>query len=62
MKGRVFTEKDRANAIAVLDDLWAKGTWAGVQPDLSVKESVHSRRSNRVVMDRVSKVEKQKKS
>ena len=62
MKRRVFTEKDRANAIAALDDLWAKGAWAGVQSGQSVNGSVRSRQSKRVVMDKVSKVEKRKKS
>jgi len=62
MKGRIFAEKDRANAIAALDDLWASGAWAGVQSGQSEKGSVRSRRSNRVVMDKVSKVGKQKKS
>ncbi|MDR0455566.1 MAG: hypothetical protein LBH20_02630 [Treponema sp.] len=62
MKGRVFTEKDRANAIAALDDLWARGAWAGVQSGQSVKGSVRSRRSNRIVMDKVSKAGKRKKA
>jgi len=61
MKERVFTNKDKANAIAALDDLWTKGAWAGVQPDQSVKMAVRSGQSSRVVMDKVSKLGKKKK-